>query len=372
MISRSDLDRLAALESEDGIVSVYIGIEPRLRYDWGQHERKFRGAVKRFLRRNENEFARAAVEREEAPIVEFLKGIAPKGRGLAVFASSPGKVWETFELAVRVPTFVDVDVTPNAGLLTRIVDEFPRFIVAVVQRDRAAVYIAEQGTGEEEAAIKSEVPGQHDQGGWAQARFQRHIEVHVAKHLQKVVEELSNLYYKRPFGRLAIGGTEDTVAELVKMLPDPIERRLIGMFPVDFKHEGEEAVLERARAQLQDDERRRERELVERVADAAQSGGKGAIGVDATLAVVLEGRVETLLVADGVTLEGSTCLNCDYFVAEPFERCPACGSGSEVTSDIVERAVERALLSGAQIETVFGEGREWLLARGGLGAVLRF
>ena len=32
--------------------------------------------------------------------------------------------------------------------------------------------------------------------------------------------------------------------------------------------------------------------------------------------------------------------------------------------DIVERAIDRAILSGARIEAVLGEPREWLLARG--------
>jgi peptide subunit release factor 1 (eRF1) len=373
MISRNDLDHLAALKNDEGIASVYIGIEPRMRYDPSQHEKKFRGAVKRFLRRPGSEFARAAVLREQERILDSLRSSDPKGRGLAIFASTAGQIWERFELAVRVPTFVDADVTPSMALITRVVDEYPRLAVAVVERDHAAIYIAEQGQNRQEAEVESTVPGRHSQGGWAQARFQRHIEMHVAKHLQKVVEELHDLYYKQePFSRLIIGGTGETVAELVRMLPDPIARRLIATLRVDFKHETEDQMLERARAAMHEDERRRERELVDRVVSAAESGGRGTAGIDDTLEAVMEGRVDTLLLADGVTLEGSTCLECDYFSGRPFERCPACASASEVTSDIVERAVERALLSGASVETVFGEGREWLLARGGLAAALRF
>jgi peptide chain release factor subunit 1 len=372
MISRSDLDRLAALRSDAGIVSVYVGIEPRLRYDWSQHEKKFRGAVKRFLRRAGTAFARSAVEREERRILEALRDSEPKGRGLALFVSSLGEVWERFELAVRVPTFVDVDVTPNTALLARVLDEYPRLVVAVVQRDRAAVYVGEQGRARQDAEVESEVPGRHSQGGWAQARFQRHIEAHVAKHLDKVVAELHDLYYRGPSYRLVIGGTEATVAELERMLPEAVARRLIGSIRVDFKHETEDALLERARAAMHEDERRRERELVDRVVSAAEAGGRGTIGIEGTVEAAREGRIDTLLLADGVTLEGSTCLECEYFASGPFERCPACGSGSEVTSDIVERVVERALLSGATVETALGEGREWLLARGGLGAVLRF
>jgi peptide chain release factor subunit 1 len=254
----------------------------------------------------------------------------------------------------------------------QVLDEYPRFVVAVVQRDNASVYITEQRAAEETAEIESNVPGQHDQGGWAQARFQRHIEFHVERHLNKVTEELQQLYYDQPFKRLAIGGTEETANELVKMLPEALSRRVIGTFSVDFKQRTEDEVLEQARELLREDERRSERRLVEQLVNAAESGGRGVVGIDETVRAVLEGRVHVLVVAEGITKEGTACQNCDYFAAGHFERCPACGEEAETMPDIVERAVEGTYLTGAHVETVFGEAREWLLAQGGLGAVLRY
>ena len=372
MISRSELDRLAILRSEVGIVSAYITIEPRLMYGRSRHEAQFQGAVKRFMRRTKDPEARSVMERESGRILDFLRDWRPSGRGLAIFSCQPAQIWEVVHLNVRVPSFVDVDATTHTAILAQVLDEYPRFIVAVVQQDRASIYVAEQRSAEEEAEIETEVLGRHDQGGSAQARFQRHTEAHVERHLHKVVDELQQLYYDQPFKRLAVGGTEETVNELLKMLPDPIDRRVIGTFHVDFKHESEEAVLDRAREVLREDERRSERELVEKVVAAAEAGGHGAVGIDDTLRAVNDGRVETLLVAEGVTLEGWACRNCDYFAAGEFQRCLACGGETQGTSDVIERAVEQAYLTGAHIETVFGEGREWLLARGGLGAVLRY
>jgi peptide chain release factor subunit 1 len=372
MISRKELERLAALRSDDGILSVYLKLDPRLAYDRGQAQAKFKGALRRFERATEDEALRSVAEREKDRVLSFLEQLSPSGRGLAVFSSQPADVWEVVSLDVMVPTFVTADTTTNTSLLMQVLDEFPRFVVSVVQRDHAAIYTSEQRLDGEEAAIESEVPGRHDQGGWAQARFQRHIEHHVERHLKKVVDEIETLFYERPFNRLVVGGAEEAVNELLDMLPEPVSRRVVGTFPVDIKHQTEREVLDAARRVIVEDERRSEERLIGELVDAAESGGKGAVGLEATIAAAREGRVHVLAIAEGATSEGWACQRCDYFAREEFERCPLCSGEPEPIPDVIERAAEAAYLSGAKVNVVFGEAREWLLARGGLGALLRY
>jgi peptide chain release factor subunit 1 len=372
MISRKELERLAALRSDDGILSVYLKLDPRLAYDRGQAQAKFKGALRRFERATEDEALRSVAEREKDRVLSFLEQLSPSGRGLAVFSSQPADVWEVVSLDVMVPTFVTADTTTNTSLLMQVLDEFPRFVVSVVQRDHAAIYTSEQRLDGEEAAIESEVPGRHDQGGWAQARFQRHIEHHVERHLKKVVDEIETLFYERPFNRLVVGGAEEAVNELLDMLPEPVSRRVVGTFPVDIKHQTEREVLDAARRVILEDERRSEERLIGELVDAAESGGKGAVGLEATIAAAREGRVHVLAIAEGATSEGWACQRCDYFAREEFERCPLCSGEPEPIPDVIERAAEAAYLSGAKVNVVFGEAREWLLARGGLGALLRY
>jgi stalled ribosome rescue protein Dom34 len=40
--------------------------------------------------------------------------------------------------------------------------------------------------------------------------------------------------------------------------------------------------------------------------------------------------------------------------------------------DILERAIERVYAQGGRVEVMFGDARESLLARGGVGALLRY
>jgi peptide subunit release factor 1 (eRF1) len=187
-----------------------------------------------------------------------------------------------------------------------------------------------------------------------------------------LVDQLEELHRDHPFKQLVIGGGEDTVAELLKALPAALAERVIGTIRVDFKHETEAQVLQRAGALREGEERRSERDLVDRIAGAAESGGQGVVGIGGTLEAVLDGRVHLLAVAEGVATEGAECLNCGYLAAKEFLECPACGAEGEPVPDVVDRAIEKAYLAGAQVDVVLGEAREWLLARGGLGAVLRY
>ena len=96
------------------------------------------------------------------------------------------------------------------------------------------------------------------------------------------------------------------------------------------------------------------------------------MGVEPTLIALAEEKVRTLLVADGLTIDGSVCNRCDYFSAKHFGTCPLCGNDAE-QREITDRAVKKAILTGAETEVISSdESKARLLAQGGLGALLRY
>lgn len=371
MISHTDIERLARLKSDHGILTAYIRIDPRLRFVRQQAVSQFKGALKEAQRRVQDERWREVIERESPQVLQFLTNREPPGRGLVIFSCRPERLWEVVTLDVMVPNLVDVDTTTKTGILVETLRESPRLIVAVLQRDKARLYIAEQGVSEQQVQVATEVPGQHEQGGRSQMRFQRHIDFHFAEHLKAVIDELKKLAERQPF-KLALGGTEETVNELLERLPDFIMRRVIGRFPVDHKHDTEEEMLQRAEHLWRDHERLEENKLLDLVFDAARSGQRAVLGIEATLNALTEEKVQTLLFVDGLAIDGSVCTRCDYFSASRFETCPLC-SGEAEQKDISDRAVEKAIRTSADAELVSsGEGRARLLAEGGLGALLRY
>jgi peptide chain release factor subunit 1 len=371
MISQKDLERIANLKSAHGILTAYIPIDPRLRFVRRQAASQFKGAVKAARRRVQEKRWHEVLDRESAEVLSFLSNWEPGGRGLVIFCCRPEGLWEVFPLDVLVPSLVDVDTTTKTGVLWGILEELPGFVVAVLQRDKARIYIAAQGTGEQQAQLTSDVPGQHNQGGWSQMRFQRHIDFHVAEHLKKVVDELIRLAEAGPV-TLALGGTEETVNQILKMLPALVARKVIGRFPVDYKHDTEQEILQRAQLLWESREQLQEDRLVNQVFDAAKSRTQGVLGIQPTLSALTEEKVRTLLLANGMAIDGSVCTQCDYFSAGVLKACPVCG-GSTEQREVSDRAVEKAILTGAEAEVVSSEkARDRLLTEGGIGALLRY
>lgn len=370
MLEQSIRD-LAELRNDAGIVSVYIKLDPKLRFKRNQATTKFQGEAVRFAR-NASELQRDALDREKPRIMSFLESRDFPGRTLAVFASEPAGVWQVVGLDVMVPTAITVDKRAEVQPLVRLLDENPRVVVCVVQRDRAAIYIVEGGAVRAESDIDSVVPGWHDQGGWSQARFQRHIEFHAAVHLDKVVDALEEAAASLGEASLVIGGVEDVTAKLMKRLPDSLGRRVTGTFQVDFKHETADETMERARTVWVESERQSEVAMVEGLAADAAAGGRAVLGVRDTVAALLEGRVHELVVADGAEASGQECTACGYLAADEVPRCPACNGPMEATEDLIDRLIGRAYAEGIRTESVFGEARHELLALGGIAARLRY
>ncbi len=370
-ITRGQVESLARRRAEEGILSVYIKVDPILGYDVGQAAAKFKGALRRFARDAE-ETERAVLERERDKVLDYLKRWEPHCRGLALFSCQPAGIWETFELPVLVPSFVAVAQTPQTELLAQLLEDFPRLAVALLDGEAARIYSGEQADWERDASITSDIPGRHDQGGWAQARFQRHIEFHETQHLKKVAEELERLYQDEPFKGLVIVGGDEAAGELEELLSEAVAGRLIGRLSADFKQEPDSQILKRVLRLAAEADMLAEEDLVQQIVDSAEAGGRGAVGLRNTLEAVVAGSVDTLAVAEGVVMEGVVCPRCDYFTAEPFKQCPVCAATGEVVDDVVDYAVERTILRGGRVKIVAGQAREWLLARGALGALLRY
>jgi peptide chain release factor subunit 1 len=371
MISREDLERLAQLKSDHGILTAYIRLDPRLRFVRQQAASQFKRAVKAAQARLQNDRWQHALDRESSHVLKFLSTSEPAGQGLVIFSCRPESVWEFLPLEIPVPNFVDVDAITKTGILAQALDEVPRFVVAVLQRDKTRIYIAEQGTSEQQAQLATDVPGQHKQGGRSQMRFQRHIDFHVAEHLKKTAEEIERLTQAGTFD-LLLGGTDEIITETLTVLSEPVAKRVRGRFPVDYKHDTEQQILERAERAWKDREQFEEANLVEEVVTAAKSHRRGVLGVEPTLSALVEEKVRTLLIANGVTIEGCVCTRCDYFSKGDFKICPLCGADTE-HRDLTDRAVEKAILTGAEAEVVSStEARARLVAEGGLAALLRY
>ena len=107
-------------------------------------------------------------------------------RGFAAFTAGLDNFWSTLPLIEPVRDGVKVGPDFYLTPLVPLVGRGEGAIVAVVGREQGDFYRLRAGRLQEVAERFDEQPGRHDQGGWSQARYQRHIEKLVQDHLRAV------------------------------------------------------------------------------------------------------------------------------------------------------------------------------------------
>ena len=241
----------------------------------------------------------------------------------------------------------------------------------VLEDQIARLFAVYMGEIEEYTGLLDEVVPRPKAGGWSAEKYQRHHDVHVLWHVKNAVDALEDFYAAQECNWLVIGGTEEPVAELRAQLPKALQERLAGEISISLKA-GADEVLSRLLEIERENERRVEAERVERLITTALKDGPAVLGLAHTLVALVEGRVMTLIVASGFREAGFECDNCGYLMTAEHPSCPLCGAGLTALADVVERAVERVLAQGAEIEVLRGEARDRLVARGHIGALLRY
>lgn len=311
-----------------------------------------------------------SVERDAQAVSAFVREEFERGdtRGLGMFSSHEAGLWEVVHVPRPVRDRVTVAASADLLPLERLLETYRPTCAALVDHAKARVFLVELGRLEEVADVSDEVPGRHEQGGWAQMRMQRHVDDHRAKHLKRVADELFALWRRRGFEHLVVAGPAEARAELEGMLHDYLARRVRARLTLPLTASSEE-VLGRVLAVEEDLERGEERAAVERVLHAAGANDHGVAGLDGTLEALAAGRVAELVVALDLALPGAACTACGRLAPE-VSACPTCGSPMVEVRDVVEAAVAQAFRLGCRVETVLET--EELGSVGGIGAVLRF
>jgi peptide chain release factor subunit 1 len=310
-----------------------------------------------------------SVEHDLERISSFIREGFERGstRGLALFSSSGVGLWEELLLPRpvrdRAAVGAAVDVLPLEAML----ETYDSMCTALVDYEKARVFLVELGRIEEQADVWDEVPGRHEQGGRAQMRMQRHVDDLRQKHLKHVAAVLFRLYRRRGFDHLVLAGSEEMLADLERDLHDYLRRRVRARMHLPIVA-SVETVLARSLAVEEELERTRESEQVERLLSMGRSG-RAARGMRETLGALSDGRVGELLVSIDLSAPGWSCSACTRLSVDGGS-CSACGADLEPSRDVVEETVARALRQGCRVETIVEEGA--MDSLGGIGALLRF
>ncbi|HWQ27637.1 MAG TPA: Vms1/Ankzf1 family peptidyl-tRNA hydrolase [Dehalococcoidia bacterium] len=365
------IDRALDLHApEDGVLSVYLNVEP------AHMEREgFEAALldlwKPLRQQVRNTAAEQRVEEEIARVNEYVRSWEePPGRSVAMFSCAPLDAF--IPIALEVPVIDGAHFGPRPYLVPLIgaLDEYERYCVTLVDKERARILTVWLGEIRDRIEIEDVVPGRSAAGGWSQARYARHREWHVHEHMRHVAERLWSLDRRERFHRLIIGGPDEALAALKDALPRSLKEKVVAEFAGEmFATDAD--IVARVRDIETQIERAGERALVEEILERAPKGELAALGWDDTFTALVEGRVHRLALVEGLTAEGFECPEGHAVVRERADRCPYCDAPMRPVADLAARAVRMALATGARIEFVRGDAAE-LLRPHGAGAILRF
>lgn len=338
------------------VSTLYLDVDGR-RYP--RHQ-EFVLRAQELCHRFRHEAAAAGLGREATRLVEcdagrmrtFVEEEFERGRtrGIALFCSSGAGLWEVVEATRPVRDRAVVSTEPHIGPLEALLETFRSSCTALVDRSRARIFLTELDRTRERTDVFDEVPGRHEQGGRAQARYRRHVEDHVARHLHRVAEVLLRLFQDGEFDRLIVGGPDEAVADFERILHPYVAGRIAAKVTLPLSASVAQ-VGDAAREIEERLEAEREAAVVERLRAGAAAGRQALLGLDATLRALGDGRVDTLVVPAGVEAPGSRCDTCGRLWVSRSS-CASCGSPLTAVLDVVDTAVVTALRHGCRVETI--------------------
>ena len=367
MFDEGALKELASVQTEGPILSVYLNVDPTQRTA-EEYKLKLRELLKQVSGKVDSEDIEA-VKR----YVEYDYDWS--GRGLAIFSRALEDTWYAYPLAFSVRSGVTVARRPYISPLVELDGLYGHFVVAVVDRHAGAFYTFQMGElvnheGVEGEDVRRTRRGRgssvHGMRGGSQASGRREAEL-VQRNLKDIAADLADYCQKHQPRQIILAGSESTVAQFMDVLPGSLRDLVVGTFPSDIDA-GESEVREHAHRILEGLEDARHQKVVDTVVTSAAKGMNGVVGLDETLSMANEGRVQVLLVERDYHQPGYQCTGCGYLTTQQLDKCLFCGSEFAEIPDAVEAVVTQVVDKGGSVEVVDEEKMED--AR--IGALLRY
>jgi peptide chain release factor subunit 1 len=376
-VSWEGLRGLAEFRAEKGCaISLYVDLDPSVAPTAGDAQTrvnslldeaaKSEGATRGDLTHDQRQALRSDLDRIRQYFdVEFSRDGA---HGVAVFCAGLDNVWRPLPLTESVSDEVRVHREFFLTPLVPLVGRGEGALVAVIGRERGDLYRLRGGRLEEVVERFDEQPRRHDQGGWSQARLQRHADVLAEEHMREVAEELDRRLRSLGHPRVVVVCSEEHRAEFSAALSNEARQAVIGWAHAKA-HAGPAELLGVVTPVLEQWRADQEAATVERWREEAGRNGRAASGWAATLEAASDGRVEVLLFQRGVEREAWRCPACGRLEVSG-KKCPLDGTTMELCDDGLDVAIHQTLAHGGTVWAT--RHRRDLEPVEGIGALLRY
>jgi Bacterial archaeo-eukaryotic release factor family 10 len=211
MTLTDQLDRVAAFEPAPyPEIRLYLNTEP------GQTGRdQFQTFVRKEFAGRSRTYSpgsreRDLLERDLAAISEYLETeLQPSTNRVALFACSGRDLFGSVQLGVPfVEHWMSIGDRPHLYPPARVESEYPRYAAVLADTNFARILVIATGAVVDAREVTGVKTRRTDQGGWSQARFQRHIENFHLHHAKEVVEALARIVQQEGIEHVLLAGDE--------------------------------------------------------------------------------------------------------------------------------------------------------------------
>ncbi|MCJ7549964.1 MAG: hypothetical protein MUQ30_09820 [Anaerolineae bacterium] len=366
MFNERALRELASIQAEGPILSVYLNVDPKQRT-----AEEYKLKLRELLKCVEDQVDPADI----AAIRHYVEYHYDwSGRGLVGFSRAAEEIWYIYPLAVPVRSGVTVARRPYISPLVELDGLYGRYVVSVVDSQGGKFYYFQMGELVTEKEVKGE-DFQHRKGrgssvvgmrGGSQLPG-RHEKELVSRNLKETAAALTDFCQVHKPRQLLLAGSDHTVAHFSDVLSAPLENLVVGTFPANVDT-GEVEIRELAQKLLEELHQAHQAKVVNALVTAAAKGKNGVIGLDGTLSVTHEGRVQVLVVERDYHQPGYRCTGCGYLTTQELDKCVFCGKQFSEIPDAVEALVTQVVDMGGTVEVMDDE----TMADVRIGALLRY
>ena len=192
------------------------------------------------------------------------------------------------------------------------------------------------------------------------ARFDPRIDEWRQRFLTQAAIAIGERVTEFGWHRMLLAGDKQIVNDFADRLTETVRERVVGVVNANVLWEEPGAVADPLEGPLDEAWRRDADKLIDRAIEAASQGGKGALGWPEVLDSIVQHRVEHLVFAADATPDPDAL---PPYVSDALGK-PSAGM-------VVERAVEHAVASGAEVTAVPDDAGP-LLSAGSVVATLRY
>jgi peptide chain release factor subunit 1 len=354
------------------VISLYLNAQP----DEHGHD-NYHAFVRNELRDRASTFPSGSPERQSFDkdverITTYLDDeVRPSANGIAIFAcAGAGDFFEAVQLDAPIENNrLFIYEQPHLYPLARLIDQYPRYAVLVANTNSARIFVFGRGAKLDSEEIKNRKTNRTKVGGWSQMRYQRHLANYHLHHAKEVVEILERVVQDERAEHVILAGDEVIIPLLREQMPAQLAEKVIDIVSLDI-NAPEHEIFQTSMESLREHDSQTDAEKVGRLLDEYRGNGLAVVGVAKTLAALLNGQADDLLISAApgeIKYDEAKVkeLLAAYIVADGE-------AGIDISEPrlIADELVKRAQASAATI--TFIEDVSLLADVGGVGATLRY